>query len=97
MNTPPAEGRLSALRIVRKFREELSISPEEMKGVEFREEGGMVRWNPALDKGKEIEVSEYINKLILDNLSKMEKAEPPRLKEEFIPLYDRLGFISSDN
>ena len=97
MNIPPAEGRLSALRSVRKFREELSVSPEEMVKVEFREEGGMVRWNPSLDKGKEIEISEYIGKLILDNLSKMEGAEPPRLKEEFIPLYDRLGFVSSDN
>lgn len=97
VNIPPAEGRLSALRSVRKFREELSVSPEEMKDVEFREEGGMVRWNPSLDKGKEIEISEYIGKLILKNLEQMEKAEPPRLKEEFISLYDKLGFVSSDN
>lgn len=96
-NIPPAEGRLSAIRLVRVFREELSISETEMKEVNFKEENGMARWNSALDKGKEIEIGEFISKLILSNLAKMEKAEPPRLKEEFIGLYDKLGFVSSDN
>ena len=94
-NIPPAEGRFSAIRLVRKFREELSISPGEMERVEFREEDGMVRWNPALDTGKEIETGEFIDKLILKTLGQMEKND--KLKEEFIKLYERLGFVSSDN
>jgi len=96
-NIPPAEGRMSAIRLVRKFREELSIHPDEMAGINFREEAGMVRWDPSLDEGKEIETGEFIDKLILKTLDQMEKSEPPRLKEEFISLYERLGFVSSDN
>jgi hypothetical protein len=96
-NISPAEGRMSAIRMVRKFREELSVHPDEMAKVEFREEVGMVRWNPALDAGKEIETGEFIDKLILKTLDQMEKADPPRLKEEFISLYEKLGFVSSDN
>jgi restriction endonuclease Mrr len=97
VNIPPAEGRLYAIKKMREFREELSISPEEMKEVEFREDGGMVKWNPSLDKGKEINIDEYTNKLIIKALTDMDKAESPRLKEEFISLYEKLGYVSIEN
>jgi hypothetical protein len=96
-NLPPAEGRLTGIRAMRKFKEELSISEEEVKEVAYKEVSGKAYWNPLLDKGKDIEVSDFVKGLLLEAFTKMEQANPPRLKEEFVGLYDKLGYVSIDN
>jgi hypothetical protein len=83
----PKEGNLISLKIIRSLREELSFTEEEHKELEFiNQPNGYVVWNTAKEKPKSFDFAPVTLSLIVDALSKKEKAQ--KLTEEEIPLFE---------
>jgi hypothetical protein len=89
----PKEGTIATIRIVRKLREDLSFSEEEMK------DSGLVEVadpnNPAMAnftwvreiEPKEIEIGEVARKVVIDAFTALERAS--QMTEVLLDLYDR--------
>lgn len=71
----PEKGNFATLKIVRKLRETLSCSEEEMQAVELTQKGENVKWNPQKDKKKEVEIGEIAAELIKKTLKELNDKE----------------------
>lgn len=86
----PKEGDIVTLRIIRKLQEELSFTEKELKDFKIVQSDGRLTWDASKDKGKEIEIGEKANDIIVLALSKLN--EQKKLQLEQMELYDM--FIS---
>jgi len=89
----PKEGNYSNLKALRVVREALAFSEAENKALAFREEQGMLRWNPLGAPPKEIFFGEIIEGLIVKALKELDKAE--KLTQDHFSLYEK--FVSEED
>lgn len=84
----PREGNLVTIKIVRKLREDLSLSEEEIVAykVVVRDEGG-VQWSAEDAKTKEVEIGPAALTTIQKALKKLNDKEA--LREEHIAVYEK--------
>jgi hypothetical protein len=88
----PKEGNYSNLKALRVVREKLSFTEAENKALAFREEAGMLRWNPLGCPEKEIFFGEIIEGLIVKALKALNKQE--KLTVDQFSLYEK--FVGAD-
>jgi len=86
LNILPKEGDFTTLKIVRKLREDLSFSEEEHAALEFKNEGGNVKWKQAGDVPKDVPIGEKASDLIAEVLKKLDKEK--KLQETHYSLYE---------
>ncbi len=80
----PQAGRFDALKLIRKFREDLSFSPDEIKDINLRaEENGSFRWDKEITK--DVEIGEVTMNIIKKQFQKLDREE--RLAEDHLDLY----------
>jgi hypothetical protein len=83
----PKEGNYSNLKALRVVREKLAFTAAENKALAFREEQGMLRWNPDAVPVKEIFFGEILEGLIVKALKEMNKQE--KLTQDHFSLYEK--------
>ena len=89
----PQAGRFDALKLIRKFREELSFSEEEIKKIDLRiDEGKGYKWDPERSIEKDIPVGDVVLNMIKNQFLKLEREE--RLFEDHLDIYSR--FVSTE-
>lgn len=82
----PQAGRYDVLKLVRKLREDLSFSEQEIKEVNLRaEEGGGYRWDKELVK--DVEIGEVTMGVIKKQFEKLDKEG--RLHETHMDIYEK--------
>ena len=87
IGTLPKEGDYTTLKIVRKLREDLSITENEQKALQFvSNPDGMLNWQPSGDQSVEIEIGEKAKDIITSALMKLDSEK--RLTEDHIELYE---------
>lgn len=89
LNVLPHEGDVTTLKIVRKLREDLSFTEEEHKVLQFKQDGGNIRWQLDGDIPKEISIGEKAHDVISGVFKALNESKPPKLKEEHLSLYER--------
>jgi hypothetical protein len=91
----PPTGDITTLKALRVFKEDLVLSEEEVKSIDYEveEKDGQIlsKWN--LAKGKElikdVDVPPVLHVLIKKSLEDMATAEPPTLEDKHIELWDK--------
>jgi len=86
-NLLPREENVFTLRIIKQFKKDLGFSEEELKLIEFRQEGEEARWNPSKDPMKEVEMGEIVENLLVEALKKLN--DQKKLSDDTLPLYER--------
>lgn len=85
---PPQKGDIIALRVIREFREAVSMSPEEIEECSITvDKTGRMRWDRTKAKPKEIEVEPFIKEKIAKILGEL--SQGGFLQEEHLSLYDK--------
>lgn len=88
LNILPKEGDITALRILRTLKEELSFSEDEHKELQFRTgENGLIEWLQSADKPKDVGLGEKARDIVAAELRKLN--DQKRLQDMHIPLYER--------
>lgn len=89
LNILPPEGNFLTLKIVRKLREALSFTEEELKTFEIVQEGHRITWNSTADTsgGTEIPIGEKATDLIVTALKKLD--QEGKLTEQHVSLYEK--------
>ena len=89
LNVMPKEGDFTTLKLVRKFREELSFDEAENKALDFKQVGDQVKWNESANIVKKFDLGEdsQVRKLIVDALKKL--SEDKKLRDEHFTLYEK--------
>lgn len=82
----PEQGDFVTLKIVRRLREALAFEEYEIKQLDIQQENGQIKWNPAADQGKEIEIGEKANDIVIECLKKLDKEQ--KLTNQHFDLYD---------
>jgi len=85
----PREGDIASLRIIAALRAALSLSEEEHAKFGIVIKGDQVQWNPSIPQESEIEIGPRALVMIADKLKELSEAKPPKLTEDFIPLWDK--------
>jgi len=90
----PKEGNYAALKAIRRAREMISFTQEELKFYELRNEAGIdgkqqTVWNSqrATEAVKDVPVEEYIASTVRNHLADLDKKG--KLSEELMSLYDK--------
>lgn len=89
LNILPKEGDFTTIKLMRKLRESLSFDEEELKKIEFHQEGDQTRWNEknASTILKQIQIGEKMLDIIHDALRKLNSEK--KLTNEHLSLYER--------
>ena len=83
----PLEGNFITLKVVRKLREGLSFSEEEIKQYNFIQDKGRITWDDKAEQSKEIEIGEKAMDIIKEALKKLN--EDKKLKDEHFTIYEK--------
>jgi hypothetical protein len=85
LNILPAEGDVVSLRIIRKLRENLGFTEEEIKTYEIKTADGQIMWK---ENGYKIDIpiGEKATDIIKDAFNKLNREK--KLREEMLPVYD---------
>lgn len=85
----PKEGTYSALKTLRRAREMVSFTPDEVKFYELREDKGQTVWNQqrAREQVKDCPVDEFTTDLIRSKLAEMNAAG--MLTDDYLSLYEK--------
>lgn len=79
-------GRYDALKLIRKFREDLSFSEDEIKEINLRSEDGVgFRWDKEIQK--DIPIGDVVVGMIKKQFQKLDKEE--RLMEDHLEIYQK--------
>lgn len=79
-------GRFDTLKLIRKLREDLSFSENEIKEINLRsEDGAGFRWDK--ETQKDIEIGEVVINMIRKQFQKLDREE--RLMEDHLEIYTR--------
>lgn len=98
LNVLPKEGNFKTLRTVKKLRENLSLSDEEIDKWQPSVEDGNVWWKVQDDEGNpipqqaEVEITEHGKEVVREILQKLDKDK--KLKMEHYSLYEK--FVGDD-
>ncbi len=87
LNILPREGDFKTLKILRKLKDDLGFSEDELKALQFKQEGTKVEWRQEADTPKEVPVGEVAHGLIADILKKLD--EQKKLQMEHMDLYEK--------
>ena len=87
MNLLPNEGTYVNLKLVRVAREELSFSDEEVRALQFVQEGEQVRWNTSAGIVKDVELSEVVTTMVVNALKKLDGEG--KLKNDHFTLFEK--------
>ncbi len=93
LNILPEQGDFITLKIVRKLRESLSFSEEEIKAIDLRQENQRIFWNTSVDPMKDVEIGEKATDIVIESLKKLN--EQKQLTAQHINLYET--FVSGVN
>jgi hypothetical protein len=82
------------IKIIRKLREELSFSEEEVKSLDIQveEESGFVKWDDKAEKPKDVEIGEVATQIIKRMLQRLNKEG--RIHEDWLEVYEK--FVGSE-
>ena len=83
----PKQGNYATLKVVREFREDLSLTEIENKELNVQLKDGAYTWDVKAVKPHYVEMSEMRTKMVVDALKKLDSEN--QLSEEFLPLYER--------
>jgi len=86
LNILPEKGDFLTLKIVRKLREELSFSEDEIKILSLKSDGGRVTWDQTKDSMKDVTIGERATDLIVETLKKLN--EKKELNQQLFGLYE---------
>jgi len=89
LNLLPKEGDYTALKLMRKLREDLSFSEEEHRRLNFRHNEGQLSWDQGEPAPKEVEIGVTMFNLIRDVLQKMDKER--KLTEMHMGLFEKFA------
>lgn len=81
------EGNFATFKSIKDLKLKLYLSEEEEKEFEFKNEGGMYKWNDKGSLGIEIEITEKQIQLIKDQLLVLDKSN--KLTKNHISIYDK--------
>ena len=82
----PAEGNFATLKIVRKLREQLSLTETEIKEHKVIQKGDQIMWNNG-EKTTEMEFGEFAESMIKDALMKLD--ERCKLENRHFRIYEQ--------
>ena len=82
----PAEGNFATLKIIRKLREQLSLTEAEIKEYKVIQKGDQITWENG-DKTIEMEFGEFAENMIKETLEKMN--ETNKLEDKHYTLYEK--------
>ena len=82
----PQDGDYTNLRLVRVARESLSFTEEELKLLNFREEGTQTKWDSTVEP-KEILIGETVTEIIQKSLKDLNDTK--KLKDEHLTVYEK--------
>lgn len=88
----PAHGNFATLKIVRKLREQLSLTEPEIKEYKVVQIGDQITWKNE-EKTVEMDFGEYAEKMIKERLIKMN--EENKLEDKHFTLYEK--FVEETN
>jgi hypothetical protein len=71
----PERGDFVTLRIVRKLREDLSFSEEEIAALEFKKDGNRLMWKPNVELHREFQFGPKAKSVIEDALKALDRSE----------------------
>mgnify|MGYP001566747352 CR=1 FL=1 len=83
----PEKGDFVTLKIVRKLREDLSFSEEEIAEYRFRKDGNRIVWKPEIDPQKEYHFGPRATTAIVDALKGLDKAQA--LDSQTLALFEK--------
>ena len=83
----PAQGNFATIKIVRKLREDLSLSEKEHKEYNVVLEGDRIRWDLKKEKPKKVDIGPTSLGIIQKALKGLNDKE--QLKDEHITVYER--------
>ncbi len=97
LNSLPANGDLTTIRIVRKLREDLSFSEDEHKDLQFKTEETRVTWNPEAGTRikKEVPVGEKALDVIKQSLQDLDRKK--QLSEAHLPIWEKFVEVARPN
>jgi len=87
LNILSPEGSFVTYGMIMDLRKELSFSAKEIKDYKIVEQNGRVMWDNNLEKLKEIEINDVIQKIIRKALEKLDREE--KINEASASLYKR--------
>ncbi len=87
LSTLPAQGDITALKIIRKLQEDLSFSEEEHKELKFVQESEGVRWDDKKEIPKDVQIGEKAMDIIVDSLKKLNAQK--KLSMDQLGIYER--------
>jgi len=82
----PAEGNFATLKIVRKLREQLSLTETEIREQGVIQKGDQITWDNG-EKTTEMEFLEFAESMIKDALIKLDKAS--KLEDKHFGIYEQ--------
>ena len=83
----PKESNFATLKIVRQLQESLSLTEEEFKDFDVKQEGQQIQWNKKGTEEKEIEIGEKATDIIIEALKKLN--DNNKLTPQHISLYEK--------
>lgn len=84
----PQEGNFATLKLMRKLRESLSLTDQEIKEYDFKQEGDRLSWKPELaHKEKAIDFEDFALELIKTELRKLNDSK--KLEDKHFSLYEK--------
>jgi len=83
----PAEGNFITLKVVRKLKEDLSFSEEEIKQYKFVQKEDQVTWDDKVEQSKLVTIGTQGKIIIQDALKKLD--EDKKLREEHYTIYEK--------
>ena len=82
----PEQGDFLTLKIIRKLREDLSFTEQELSDLEIKQSDGRVFWNQEKDAGAEIQVGEKATDVVVAALKKLDTEK--KLTAQHMGLYE---------
>lgn len=87
LNSLPAQGDITTIKIVRKLREDLSFSEEEHAQLNFKQEADQLLWNKDAPVTKDVTLGEKALKVIRDALVSLNQKK--ELHADHLDVYEK--------
>ena len=83
----PSEGNFATLKIVNDLRLSLSLTEDEYKEFEIKQEGNQATWNAKGLEQREISIGEKATDIMVNALKELDKEK--KLKQSMFSLYEK--------
>ena len=85
----PTKGDYAGLKTIRRAREMISFSPDEIKFYELVQDGGQTKWSTAKasEQIKDVPVDEYTTNVIREKLAELNTKD--ELTEQYMSVYEK--------